>query len=111
MYPKLVIPRWARTDITARIDRGGVDVYGEPLEPVVWKGKCNFQNRAGTVFTEYKKEVQITGTAYIDGDICPGLPDIPGGTAEINGQVYRIVSGSKNRDPDGTVNFTAIFLK
>ena len=90
--------------------REGLNEYGELLEPVGYSGKCNYQDKAKTVPTAEKKLVQITGTALFPGDICPELPVISGGSAEIFGVKRRILQGTKARNPDGTVNFTDVLL-
>ena len=42
------------------------------------------------------------------GDIAPGIPTLSGGTITVFGQERRILQGSKNRNPDGTVNFCTL---
>lgn len=109
-YPCLIPKRLCRTEITLSIDREDISVYGEPLEPVTYTGKCNYQDKAKTIFTEEKKLVQITGLALFPGDICPELPVISGGTAVVFGKPRRIQEARKNRNPDGTVNYTEVLL-
>lgn len=109
-YPCLVPKRLCRTDIVLEFDREGMNEYGEPLEPVKYSGKCNYQDKAKTVLTAEKKLVQITGSALLPGDICPELPVISGGSAEVFGVRRRIQQGAKARNPDGTVNFTEVPL-
>lgn len=109
-WPCLVLPQWCRTEITLKLDREGISEYGEPLEPVLYSGKCNYQDKARTVLTAEKKLVEITGTALFPGDICPELPVISGGRAEIMGEKRRILQGRKARNPDGTVNHTEVML-
>lgn len=109
-YPCLVPQRFCKTDIALSFDREGVTEYGEPLPPVVYSGKCNYQDKAKTVLTAEKKVVQITGSALFPGDICPELPVISGGEAEIFGVKRRVQEGRKNRNPDGTVNYTEVWL-
>lgn len=77
---------------------------------VEYSGKCNYQDKAKTVWSAEKKAVQITGTALFPGDICPDLPVISGGDAIIFGVKRQIVQGTKARNPDGTVNFTEVLL-
>ena len=93
-----------------QMDREGLNEYGEPLDPVVYSGKCNYQDKAKTVPTAEKKLVQITGTALFPGDICPKLPVISGGSVEIFGVRRRILEARKARNPDGTVNYTEVLL-
>lgn len=110
-YPELVPDRYCKTDIRLEIDREGLTGYGEPLEPVEYEGKCNWQDGAKTVLTDRKKTVQASGTALFNGDICPELATIPGGFATVNGMRRRIVQGTKARNPDGTVNYTEVLLE
>lgn len=109
-YPCLVPKQLCRTDISLSFDREGLNVYGEPLEPVDYSGKCNYQDKARTILTAEKKLVQVTGSALFPGDICPELPVISGGSAAVFGAGHRIVEGRKARNPDGTVNYTEVLL-
>ena len=92
------------------MEQEGLNEYGEPLEPVTYSGKCNYQDKAKTVLTTEKKLVQITGTALFSGDICPELPVISGGSAEVFGMKRRILEARKARNADGTVNYTEVLL-
>ena len=109
-YPCLVPARLCRTEIKLEIEPEGIGQYGQPLDPVVYSGKCNYQDSAKSVLTAEKKLVQITGKALFPGDICPELPAISGGRAELFGMSRRILEGRKNRNPDGTVNYTEVLL-
>ena len=109
-YPCLVPKRLCKTEIALEFDREGLNEYGEPLEPVSYSGRCNYQDKAKTVLTAEKKLVEITGSALFPGDICPDLPVISGGTAQIFGVKCRILQGTKARNPDGTVNYTEVLL-
>ncbi len=109
-YPCLIPKRLCRTEICLSFEREGINEYGEPLEPVTYQGKCNYQDRARTVLTVEKKLVEITGTALLPGDICPDLPVISGGEAVIFGVKRRILQGKKARNLDGSVNFTEVLL-
>ena len=109
-YPCLVPKRLCKTEIICSFDREGLTKYGEPLPSVKYAGKCNYQDKARTVLTAEKKLVEITGSALFPGDICPELPVISGGSAEVFGAQRRILQGCKARNPDGTVNFTEVLL-
>lgn len=109
-YPCLVPKRLCKTDISLSFYQEGLTEYGEPLPAVIYSGKCNYQDKARTVLTAEKKLVEITGCALFPGDICPELPVISGGTAEIFGVQRRILQGTKARNPGGTVNFTEVLL-
>lgn len=109
-YPCLILQRFCNTDIRLEFDQEGLNEYGEPLAPIVFEGKCNYQDKARTVLTAEKKLVEITGSALIPGDACPGLPVISGGGAVVHGAKRRILQGTKARNPDGTVNYTEVLL-
>lgn len=110
-FPCLVLPQFCTTDITLELEKEGLNKYGEPLEPVPYQGKCNYQDKAKKVLTAEKKLIEITGTAIFPGDICPELPVISGGSAVVYGVKRRIAQGKKARNPDGTVNFTEVLLQ
>lgn len=108
IYPCL-IPKWAcSTKIICNIEPEGVTKYGEPKEPVIWEGYCNYQDKGKTVYTSDKKKIVLSGCALIPGDIAPEIPVISGGTITVNGEIRSIVQGTKARNPDNTVNYTMI---
>lgn len=109
-YPCLVPKRLCKTDISLSLDREDISKYGELLPEIKYTGKCNYQDKAKTVLTAEKKVVQITGSALFPGDICPELPVISGGEAMIFGVKRRILEGRKARNPDGSVNYTEVWL-
>lgn len=109
-YPCLVLKRLCKTDISLSFEREGINEYGEPLEPIAYEGKCNYQDKAKTVLTAEKKLVEVTGTVLIPGDACPELPVISGGSAVVFGVTRRIQQGAKARNPDGSCNFTEVLL-
>lgn len=109
-YPCLVPLRLCKTDIHVELDQEGYGNYGKPLEPVIYDGKCNYQDSSKTIQTSEKKIVQITGVALFPGDIAPNLPTISGGTVEVYGVRRRIERGMKARNPDGTVNYSKLEL-
>lgn len=110
-YPCLIPKQLCQTDISLKLDQEGLSDYGEPLETVSFIGKCNYQDKAKTIYTDQKKQVVITGKALIPGDICPELPTISGGHAIVFGKKRRIAQGTKARNPDGSVNFTEVYLE
>lgn len=107
-YPCLVPKRLCRTDIHVHLESEGTDNHGHPEKVLDLDLKCNFQDRAKTILTAEKKLVQITGTALIPGDIAPDWPTISGGSVIVFGEERRIQQGTKNRNPDGTVNFCTL---
>lgn len=109
-YPCLVPKALCKTEIHLELEREGLQENGEPLESVTYEGKCNYQDKAKTILAAEKKIVQITGTALFPGDICPELPAISGGSAELFGVKRHIQQGTKARNPDGSVNYTEVLL-
>lgn len=110
-YPCLIPKQLCQTEISMEIDQEGLNDYGEPLETVSYKGRCNYQDKAKTIYTDQKKQVLITGKALIPGDICPELSTISGGHAIVFGEKRRIAQGTKARNPNGSVNFTEVYLE
>lgn len=109
-YPRLVKERTQQTPIELSVEQEGLTEYGEPFASITYSGLCNYQDKARTVLTTEKKLIEITGSALFNGDIMPELPVISGGEAVIFGQKRRILEGRKARNPDGTVNYTEVFL-
>lgn len=107
-YPCLIPKRLCRTDIGVHLESEELDNQGEPKYTEDLELKCNWQDKAKTILTAEKKLVQITGTALFPGDIAPDMPSLSGGTVTVFGEERRIVSGRKNRNPDGTVNYCTL---
>lgn len=104
-YPCLVPKRLCMTDIHVRLESEGINNQGEPERVLELDLKCNFQDKAKTIFTAEKKMIHVTGCAMFPGDIAPEFPSLSGGTVIVFGEERRIAQGMKARNPDGTVNF------
>lgn len=110
-FPDLV-PNWVCTiPITLHLESEGVDEDGAPPSVLNISAYCNWQDGGQAVYTADQKIIEIKGRAYFNGDICPSLSNIVGGTAEVFGETREIHQGFKRRNPDGTVNHTEIQFK
>lgn len=109
-YPCLILKKMCKTDIHIEIEAEGISKYGEPLKNVIIDTKCNYQDSAKSILTAEKKLIEISGCAFIPGDIAPEFPTISGGTVKVNGVERRIFQGIKARNPDETVNYTELRL-
>ena len=106
-YPCLVPKAVCTTPIVVEIQQEGSN-RGEPLELIKVETMCNYQDSAKTVWTADKKQIQLTGKAYIPGEICPQVPVISGGYITVNGAKRKLYRGTKARNPDSTVNHTVL---
>lgn len=107
-YPDLVPERICRIPCHVTIYGEGVTEDGAPEVVFVGDLKCNYQDKAKTVFTKEQKLVQITGSAYFCGDIAPKVSVISSGIFRVFGVDREINQGTKARNPDGTVNYTLL---
>ena len=107
-YPCLVPRRLCKTEIHVHLESEELTNLGKPKYTAELDLTCNFQDKAKTILTAEKKLVQVTGTALFPGDIAPGMPSLSAGTVIVFGEERRIVQGTKNRNPDGTVNYCTL---
>lgn len=110
-WPKLVKSFTQSTGVTATIDVDGVDEDGAPIEAAMWSGLCNWQDSTGRHYTRDRVEVDVRATLYIDGDPFPGVWSVSGGTVTVGDDTREIITARKNRNPDGTVNNTELWLR
>ena len=59
-YPCLILKSMCKTEIHLEIEQEGRNVYGEPLEPIIWDGLCNYQDSGKTVLTAAKVLMQLS---------------------------------------------------
>ena len=109
-YPCL-IPDWA-LNATAKvlIASEGVSEDGEMLTQLEVEKKCNIQLKSEQKLDSKKQSVSLTGKAYFQGDICPDIRTIKGGTLTCNDVEYSIHAGNKALNFDGSVNYTELEL-
>ena len=109
-FPCLVDKRFCKTDVMVTIDGTELNEDGE-LEPCTCIiTKCNLQMGAKVSMTKDKEKIELAGVALFAGDLCPSVPVIASGTVKIKDAEYSINKGTKNLNPDGTVNYTTLEL-
>lgn len=107
-WPELVPRRLCRTPCTVTLHREGISEDGAPLEAATIEAGCCWQDGAHVARTGQTRTVAISGVALFHGDLCPELPVISDGTLTVFGVSRTIISGTKARNPDGTVNYTRL---
>ena len=105
-YPKLV--RHPKTPVKVVIEPESPNEYGERVVLLDASFLCNYQDAASVRHTTDKQTPSITGTVYIDGDICPDAAVISCGHVVIFGERRDIAKGCKARNLDGSVNYTRL---
>ncbi len=133
-YPKLVPPKLCTASVRV-VFLGGMDIEGREETLCEYSGRCNILLKTKQTMTADKRLVTIEAVALFDGDIAPYIPQPKGAlyitavysldcennmpletedgqtlvhTAE--GKPYRIFRCTKERNPDGTVNYTRLEL-
>lgn len=109
-FPCLVEKRFCKTPVKVVIESDEMNEDGELAEAFKVETTCNLQMGARVSMTKDKEKIELSGVALFIGDLCPSLPVIASGSVTINGRSYEINKGTKNLNPDGTVNFTTLEL-
>ena len=109
-FPCLVDKRFCKTPVRVVIDSTELNEDGELTQSLELATTCNLQMGSRVSLTKDKEKIELSGVALFIGDLCPSLPIIASGTVTIDGQEYSINKGTKNYNPDGTVNFTTLEL-
>lgn len=131
-YPKLVPPRLCNANVHI-VFFGGLNMEGIEERIGEYSGKCNLSLKTRHTVTEDKRIITLEAVALFDGDIIPYLSN-PAGEMSVKenfplecedrrcletengdifsvcslGKPYRIFRITKERNPDGTVNFTKV---
>lgn len=122
-WPRLVRPELCTTPAVLTLTDGEAP-DGSPRVAATLTLRCRLDSRPAQRITPNRDygdgsrrsadaerlTVQGGGVALFDGDIAPALP-VLAGTVQADGRVWRIVRGSRGRDPDGRVNFTRLELE
>lgn len=109
-FPCLVDRRFCKTNVLVKLDKNELNEDGELESQIAIITTCNLQMGARASFTKDKEKIELSGVALFIGDLCPSLPVIASGTVRVKEQEYSINKGTKNYNPDGTVNYTTLEL-
>lgn len=110
VFPCLVDKRFCNTPILVSIDTNELSEDGELAEKLSIITRCNLQMGARASFTKDKEKIELAGVALFIGDLCPSVPVIASGSVTIAGVEYSINKGTKNLNPDRSVNYTTLEL-
>lgn len=104
---KIPFPDWlANTDYFLALNESGISEDGEPIKSVEKDGKCIFSEKAKRIVDSEGKEIILSGKVIIKGDVAPSLKTISDGAITINNKKFEIHTGSRPRNPDGTIHST-----
>ena len=109
-FPCLVDKKFCKTNVLVTIDRDEMNEDGEIEKVASIITTCNLQMGARVSMTKDKEKIELAGVALFIGDLCPSVPVISSGTVKIYDREYSINKGTKNLNPDGTVNYTTLEL-
>ena len=82
---------------------------GEPQEVATYTGPCNYSEKSKTVRQADGTLIQLAASLTIQGDIASAVPMITG-SVDVAGRTWNIATAARPRNPDGTVNHTALGL-
>lgn len=109
---ELPFPDWLlTTDYSLVLNEDGISEEGEPIKLFETSGKCIFSEKAKRIIDSEGKQVILLGRVIIKGDIAPSLKNISDGVITINGCNYEIHTGSRPKNPNGTIHHTSFEIK
>ena len=108
IYPNLVPDMVCNIDVHIYIEDEGLTEEGAPTQVLDTDLKCFYQGTEKKILSSDRKNIQLSGRAFFNGDIAPNVSEITGGRIVIFGKTREIYQGFKARNPDGTVNYTRL---
>jgi len=88
----------------------GLGSGGAPSVVETKTTKCNFSEKSKIKYSSEGESTRIVGSLTFRGDVASSTP-ILAGNVTINGAVFKIFSGSRVRNPDGTINHVKLELQ
>jgi len=109
IFPNLIKKEFCKTPIKIYIFSEELDSMGNP-KVFEFEGFCNYQSTCKSIFVDDKKVVQLSGKAYIPGDIFEEFDELTSGEVELfnNSNKRKLHKLSKARNLDGSVNFVVL---
>lgn len=108
---KIPFPDWLlQIDYSLSLNAEGISEDGEPISSVESNGKCIFSEHSRRIIDSEGKQITLSGKCIVKGDIAPSLKSVSDGVITINGRTYEIYSGSRPRNPDGSIHSTQFEL-
>ena len=108
-FPKLI--RGASTPIKGELYGEEIRADGTP-DTQDFETVCIFQSTGGKrVYTKEEGEIVVSSQAFVDGNLCPDLKVLSGGSVQVMGTTYEVAEAIRNYNPDGTINFVKLVLK
>lgn len=99
---------WDVTPVVVHIT-DGIAEGGEPQEAATYTGLCNYAEKSKIVRAADGTLVQLAASLTIGGDIAPDVP-VLNGSVDVAGRTWNITTSGRPRNPDGSVNHTALGL-
>ena len=109
-FPCLVDKRFCKTPVKVVVESDELSEDGELVPAFEVDTTCNLQMGAKASLSKDKEKIELSGVALWIGDMGPEVPVIGYGSVTIDGNTYGINKGTKNLNPDGTVNYTTLEL-
>lgn len=104
------LPFWDVTPIKVYITDGSLNQQGEPNVLSEYAGLANVSPRVSTQQNSDGVYVKVSGTTVrIGKDVAPSVQKLSGYVL-LEGEMHAIVSSSRPRNPDGSVNHTRLEL-
>lgn len=107
---KLLYPEKADVTPAHIVMEGETQADGSPSIVQEWEGLVNFSEKAKRVQDSDGRWVQLNGVVHVKGDILRDVPFIRAYCIVDGSQPRSIVSISRPRNPDGTINHTRLEL-
>ena len=97
---------WDNVPVVIHVTDGFTE-GGAPQEVVTYTGLCNYSEKAKTARQTDGTLIQLAASLTVGEDIAPSVPVLTG-SVEVAGRTWNIATAARPRNPDGTVNHTAL---